>query len=78
MQRTTRRMKVVCVLASGSMLFQLGGCGFGPFLRQAELGFAQAVGTYAVGLLIDGLAPANGPGPFCIGPGCGSGGTGPG
>ena len=57
----------------GAMLFPLGGCGFGPFLRQAEIGFARSFGAYAAGLLFDQFGSGDGPGPICIGPGCGTG-----
>ena len=70
-------MRIVGALATGGMLLQLGGCSFGPFLRQAEIGFAQSFGAYAAGLLIGQFAPADGPGPICIGPGCGNAGDDP-
>ena len=77
MRCKTRRMKFVCTLATGCMLFQLGGCSFNSFLRYAHAGFAQSIGGYAAGLLLGFLQPDDGPGPICIGPGCDPGNGGP-
>ena len=71
-------MRIIGVLATGSLLFQMGGCSFGPFFKQAQVGFAEAFGAYAAGLLFEQLESVEGPGPICIGPGCGAGGTDPG
>lgn len=69
-------MRVLCALGTATLLVPLTGCGFGAFLNQAAVGFAEAFGAYGAGLLIDGFGDGTGPGPFCIGPGCGETGSG--
>lgn len=64
MRRSVHRMKVVALLATGSMLFQFGGClNLGGLFRQAQIGFtrqigaipAQAVYDLTIGPLVNNL-----------------------
>lgn len=64
MRKSIHRMKVVGLLAAGSMLFQFGGClDLGGVWRNVQIGFtrqigaipAQAVYDLTVGPLLDGV-----------------------
>lgn len=64
MRNSVRRTKVVALLATGTMLFQFGGClNLESFARNFRIGFtrqigaipAQAVYDLTVGPLVDGL-----------------------
>lgn len=63
-------MRCVAALVTGSMLLQFGGCSLGSLMKFAERGFAEALGAYGAGLLLDQILGDDGPGPLCIGPGC--------
>ena len=69
MRRTANRMKMAALLASGSMLFQFGGClSLDSFWRNMQIGFSQQIGAIpaqavydlTIGSLIDPLLGSNG------------------
>jgi hypothetical protein len=44
MKRKRPWLKAASLLATGSLVFQFGGCSLGSFARHAQIGFAQEMG----------------------------------